>query len=91
MATEFTPDARQRLTDLLSEAADAAQANEEHEVREDVTAIRELLAVEADDTPLRSRLFHGCEAVERTVADDAGVAEEYLRSMEACVQDETES
>ena len=87
MSTEFTPDARRRLADLLSEAADAAQASEEHEVREDVTAVRELLEAEADDSALRSRLFHGCEAVERTVAEDAGVAEEYLRSMEVRVRD----
>ena len=91
MASEFTPDARQRLTDLLSEAADAAQASEEREVRDGVTAVRELLEAEADDSPLRSRLFHGCEAVERTVSDDAGVAAEYLRSMEARVRNETES
>ena len=91
MASEFTPDARRRLADLLSEVADAAQAHEECDVRDGVTAVRELLEAEADDSPLRSRLFHGCEAVERTVSDDAEVAAEYLRSMEARVRDEAET
>ena len=91
MASEFTPDARRRLTDLLSEAADAAQAREERAVRDGVTAVRELLEAETGDSPLRSRLFHGCEAVERTVSDDASVAAEYLRSMEVRVRDGAES
>ena len=93
MVSEFSPDVRQRLADLLSEAADAAQAREEREVRDGVTAVRELLEAEtaADDSPLRSRLFHGCEAVERTVSEDAGVAAEYLQSMEARVRDGAES
>ena len=87
MAPEFTPDARRRLADLLSEAADAAQDSDEGEVREGVTAVRELLEAKADESPLRSRLFHGCDAVERTLSEDSGVAAEYLRSMEARVRD----
>ena len=91
MVSEFTPDARRRLADLLSEAAAAAQDREESEVQDDVTAVREMLETEADDTPLRAQLFHGCDEVEQTVSENSEVAAEYLRSMEARVRDGTES
>ena len=91
MVAAFTPDARRRLANLLSEAVTAADECEEGEVRDDVTAVREMLESEADDTPLRARLFHGCEAVEQALPEDPEVAAEYLRSMEARVRDEPES
>lgn len=94
MSSEFTPDARRRLADLLSGAADAvdeAGASAEGDVRDDVTAVRELLESEAADTPLRARLFHGCDEVERTVSEDPEVAAEYLRAMASRVRDEAES
>ena len=91
MVGEFTPDARRRLANLLSEAVEAAGESEEGEVRDGVTAVREVLEEEADDTPLRGRLFHGCDEVERTLSEDPEVAAEYLRSMEARIRDEAES
>ncbi len=94
MASEFTPDARRRLADLLSDAAAAAEeagTSAADDVRDDVAAVRELLESEAADTPLRARLFHGCDEVERTVSENPEVAAEYLRAMASRVRDEAES
>ena len=78
------------LADRLSAATDAARDHREDAVREAVVDVRTALSADVDDAELRSRLCHGCEAVERTVAEEPDVAAAYLEAMEARVRDADE-
>ena len=75
------------LADQLSAATDAARDEEVNAVREAVVAVRAALPSDIEDTQLRSRLCHGCEAVERTVSEEPHVAAAYLEAMEARVRE----
>jgi hypothetical protein len=75
------------LADRLSAATDAARDEDADAVSEAVVAVRAALRTDVADDELRSRLRHGCEAVERTVRDEPHVAAAYLEAMQTRVRE----
>jgi len=92
MTVDIPADVESVLTQLLGEAREAFERGD---VETGVSATTSAASVARNKLPdgrLRGRLLHGCqraEAVATTDDDDAGVAAEYIASMEQLLTEAT--